>query len=85
VSHRYHVDVFWSDEDHCWIANAPDLRPCSAHGDTPVAAVTEIEAAINIILDHYREQGMPAPAPIYRSAASLGRRAVLAPPADATT
>jgi predicted RNase H-like HicB family nuclease len=35
---RYHINVFWSDEDSCWIADVPDLRYCSAHGDTPEEA-----------------------------------------------
>ena len=32
---RYHINIFWSDEDECWIADVPDLRYCSAHGATP--------------------------------------------------
>jgi predicted RNase H-like HicB family nuclease len=36
---HYHINVFWSDEDDCWIADVPDLRYCSAHGGTPAEAV----------------------------------------------
>ena len=32
---HYHINLFWSAEDECWIADVPDLRPCSSHGDTP--------------------------------------------------
>ena len=31
---HYHINLFWSAEDECWIADVPDLKPCSAHGDT---------------------------------------------------
>ena len=31
----YHFNVFWSDEDGCYVADIPDLAFCSAFGDTP--------------------------------------------------
>lgn len=44
MSHRYHINLFWSDGDECWIADVPDLTYCSAHGPTP--ALAEVETAI---------------------------------------
>lgn len=75
MSHRYHIDVFWSDEDNCWIANVPDLKPCSAYGDTAVEAVTEVQVVIELCLDYYSEKSVPAPEATYRSAVSLTRSA----------
>lgn len=75
MNHRYHIDVFWSDEDDCWIANVPDLKPCSAHGDTPVEAVTEVQVAIGLCLGYYSEKGAPPPEATYRSAMSHPRSA----------
>ena len=46
MPHRYHINLFWSDEDGCWIADVPDLTYCSAHGPTPEAALAEVETAI---------------------------------------
>ena len=63
MSHRYHIDVFWHDADDCWIANVPDLRYCSSHGDTAVEAVTNIEDAIGGWLEVAREKGVPIPEP----------------------
>jgi predicted RNase H-like HicB family nuclease len=31
----YHINVFYSDEDEQYIADIPDLKGCSASGDTP--------------------------------------------------
>src|SRR5438874_13519252 len=42
---RYAIIVFWSDADEAWIAEAPDLEPCAAHGDTPEKAVAELRVA----------------------------------------
>ena len=45
MQHRYHINVFWYPDDDCWIADVPDLKPCSAHGDTPAEALAEAEVA----------------------------------------
>ena len=68
MSHHYHINVFWSLEDDCWIADVPDLRPCSAHGDTPVEAIEEAQVAIELWLDVARDKGFPIPEPRYRPA-----------------
>ena len=62
---RYHINVFWSAEDDCWIGDVPDLRSCSAHGDTPTEAVANIEDAIEGWLQVARDRGMPIPEPLY--------------------
>ena len=66
MQHHYHINVFWYPEDACWIADVPDLRPCSAHGETPTEAITEAEIAIELWLEVARENGMQIPAPRYR-------------------
>jgi predicted RNase H-like HicB family nuclease len=70
TGHHYHINVFWSDDDQCWIADVPDLRPCSAHGETPEEAVEEVQVAIEMWLDWAREKGVPIPEARYRAAAN---------------
>lgn len=65
---HYHINLFWSAEDSCWIADVPDLRPCSAHGDTREAAIANVEDAIDGWLEVAREQGFDIPPPRYRPA-----------------
>lgn len=67
---HYHINLFWSDEDGCWIADVPDLKYCSAHGDTPAEAAASIRDAIQGWLETAREHGMDIPEPRYRSAAA---------------
>ena len=71
--HRYHINLFWSAEDDCWIADVPDLRPCSAHGDTPAEATAEAEIAIELWLETAKELGLPIPEPRYRPAIYAAR------------
>lgn len=64
----YHINVFYSAEDECWIADIPDLRYCSAHGPTPQKALKEVMVAKELWLEVAREHGDPIPPPRYRPA-----------------
>ena len=63
---HYHINLLWSAEDQCWIADVPDLRYCSAHGDTPQETVAEVQVAIELFLDSIAARGQPLPEPRYR-------------------
>jgi len=65
---RYHINLFWSDADECWVADVPDLKSCSALGDTPTDALDEVQKAMEAWLDVAREDGLPIPEPRYRPA-----------------
>jgi predicted RNase H-like HicB family nuclease len=64
----YHINIFYSDEDRCYIADIPDLKYCSAHGDTPEEALREVLIAKEAWLVVAREEGLPIPKPRYRPA-----------------
>lgn len=57
----YHINVFYSDEDGGWIADIPDLKHCSAFGETPEKAVAEVQRAKEAWLAVARETGRPIP------------------------
>jgi predicted RNase H-like HicB family nuclease len=63
---KYAIIVYWSDEDAVWIAEAPDLEPCAAHGNTPEEAMAEVRVAMDAWLEVARETGKPIPEPRYR-------------------
>jgi len=64
---EYAIIVYWSEEDALWIAEAPDLKPCAAHGDTPEQAVAELRVAMDLWLETAREHGLPIPEPRFHS------------------
>ena len=70
-SDRYPIVLFWSDEDEAWIADVPDLRYCSAHGETAEEALGEILIAKDLWLEVAQERGMPLPAPTRPASQSL--------------
>ena len=61
---NYHINLFWSDEDACWVADIPDLKYCSAFGEE--TAVREIGVAKEAWLEAARKAGDPIPEPRYR-------------------
>lgn len=78
TSARYHINLFWSAEDECWIADVPDLRFCSAFGASPEAAVREVQVAMQAWLESAREHADPILQPRYRpaiyAAQAVGKR-----------
>jgi len=62
----YHINIFYSEEDGGYIADVPDLRTCSAFGETPEAALQELEVAKAAWLEAARQSGKPIPLPRYR-------------------
>ena len=39
---NYHINIFYSEEDGGYIADIPDLKYCSAFGDTEEEALSEV-------------------------------------------
>ena len=64
----YHINIFYSEEDECYIADIPDLKYCSAHGDTQEEALHEVLLAKEGWLETARESGKPIPEPRYKPA-----------------
>ena len=62
----YHINIFYSEEDGGYIADIPDLTHCSAFGETPEAALRELQIAKSLWLSVAAEAGKPVPPPAYR-------------------
>lgn len=65
---HYGFSVLWSEADRAYIATCPDFPGLSAFGPTPDQAVAEMETALSLAIDTYREEGWTLPTP--RSAQS---------------
>lgn len=65
MSH-YHINIFYSERDNCFIADTPDLENCSAFGDTPQQALNEMLIAQELWLDEARESGAEIPQKKYK-------------------
>ena len=65
---RYHINVFWYPDEQCWIADVPDLRPCSASGATAAEAVAGVEQAIVRWIEAAQSADLSVPQPCYSPA-----------------
>lgn len=63
---RFGIAIFWSDEDDAYIAIPPDLKGCSASGDTPEEALREVQIAKELWLESARELRDHVPEPVWR-------------------
>lgn len=64
MKYNYEMHVFFSQEDGCWIARAPELQGCSAFGDTAQKALKELGIAVELWVEATRAKGWLIPAPI---------------------
>lgn len=65
---NYFISIFYSEEDAGYIADIPDLRFCSAFGETPEEALREVQIAKEAWLETARKSGKLIPKPTYRPA-----------------
>ena len=61
----YHINIFYSNEDECYIADIPDLKFCSAAGESPEEALKEVLIAKTIWLESAKNSGKKIPKPRY--------------------
>ncbi|RLC13264.1 MAG: type II toxin-antitoxin system HicB family antitoxin [Deltaproteobacteria bacterium] len=62
----YHINIFYSEEDEGYIADIPDLKYCSAFGETPKDALKEVMKAKAAWLETATSENRPIPKPCFR-------------------
>lgn len=60
---KYELIIYWSNEDGAYVAEAPELPGCKAHGDTQENALRNINQAMELWLETAHEFGRPVPQP----------------------
>lgn len=61
--YKYEIILYWSNEDHAFIAEVPELPGCMAHGQTQESALHNVNEAIQLWIDTAHEFGDPVPEP----------------------
>ncbi|MDP7009868.1 MAG: type II toxin-antitoxin system HicB family antitoxin [Verrucomicrobiota bacterium] len=62
---RYHINIYWSVEDDCYVGDIPDLKHCTGQGDTPEEALEDVLEARDAWLDACLSAGENIPSPSY--------------------
>ena len=66
----YHINIFFSEDDEGYIADIPDLKHCSAFGESPQEALNEVLKAKEAWMAAARAKGKPVPPPQFRPSRS---------------
>ena len=61
--HEHEINLYWSKEDQAFIAEAPELPGCMAHGDDQEAALRNIKDAMQFWIERAGKLGRPVPQP----------------------
>ena len=61
--YKYKVILYWSTEDRAFLAEAPKLPGCIAHGGDQECALRNIKDAMRFRIDRARVFGRPFPEP----------------------
>ncbi len=59
----YRILIYWSREDHAFLAEVPELPGCIAHGETQEQSLANVKEAISLWIDTAQEFGDPIPQP----------------------
>ena len=60
---KYEILLYWSEEDHAYIAEVPELPGCTADGSTYKKALANVEVIIREWMETAKEQGRSIPEP----------------------
>lgn len=60
---RYEIVLYWSSEDHAFLAEVPELPGCMSDGETYAEAVANAEDAMRTWIETARELGREIPEP----------------------
>ena len=63
---NYHINIFYSYDDEGFIADIPDLKYCSAFGETPEEALAEVMIAKRLWIESVVADGKAIPEARYR-------------------
>ena len=60
---KYELIIFWSEEDHTFLVEVPELPGCMADGRTRSEAVKNAENSIKLWIETARSLGREIPTP----------------------
>ena len=60
---KYEIILYWSKEDHAFIAEVPELPGCAADGATYDEALDQVTIVIREWIETARSLGRPIPEP----------------------
>ena len=63
LMYKYETIIYWSEEDQLYLAEAPELSGCMAHGETYEIALSNVQEAIQLWIETATEFNDSIPPP----------------------
>lgn len=63
MTNSYEINIYWSEEDQAFLAEAPELPGCMADGTTRQEALANLEVVIQEWIETAQELNRPIPQP----------------------
>jgi predicted RNase H-like HicB family nuclease len=60
---KYTIQIFWSDEDEAFVAVCQEFSGLSALGETREEALRQMQTALNLMIETYKDKGIALPEP----------------------
>ena len=60
---KYELIIYWSEEDHCYVVEVPELSGCMADGDTYEQAIKNAQVVISEWIETAQRIGREVPQP----------------------
>lgn len=60
---KYEVIIYWSEDDGCFVAEAPELPGCMADGKTHAEVLSNLDVIIREWIQTAQELNRPIPEP----------------------
>lgn len=60
-NYKYEIIIYWSEDDHAFIAEVPELPGCTADGESYGEALSNVEVIIREWIDTARDLGRNIP------------------------
>ena len=61
--YKYEIIIYWSEEDHAFVAEVPELSGCMADGRSYQEVLSNVEKVIDEWIDTAKELGRSIPEP----------------------
>lgn len=63
MNRKYEIILYWSEGDQAFVAEAPELPGCMAHGDSQESVLASVNEAIALWIATAEELGRAVPTP----------------------
>ena len=64
---HYHINIFWSEEEYCYVSEIPDLKHCTGQGDSPQEALEDVLETRDAWIDACLSAGDDIPEPKHQT------------------